>query len=201
MTNLKRQYFIGLDFSGSMGWLSATPGVTRWEEAQELVSAVINKAMKYDPDGVDVTLFGTSLIHHKEITIAKLQEIFSLEPEMGGTDLLSLIKYYVSDFITQFQAIPEYSATYIILTDGSPNPGQDAQIKELLRKVSSVLNANTETQLAFSFLQVGDDAKATVFLKDLDDRLDAQFDIVDCKTPSDFANMSIDQYLESAITD
>jgi hypothetical protein len=201
MTSLKRQYFIGLDFSGSMTWDSATPGVTRWEEAQELVTTVTNKATKYDPDGVKVTLFGTNLVHYDDITVSKLQEIFSQEPDMSGTDLLSLIKFYVSDFITQFQAVPEYSATYIIMTDGSPNQGQEPQIMELLRKVAGVLNSNNEKQLAFSILQVGADTKATKFLKELDDQLNAQFDIVDVKTPADFVSMSVDQYLESAITD
>jgi hypothetical protein len=201
MTNLKRQYFVGLDFSGSMAWDSSIVGLTRWEEAQEIVSSVIKKTMQYDPDGVDVTLFGTSLIHHKEITIQKLQEIFALEPEMAGTDLLSLIKYYVTDFINNIQSVPEYAATYIILTDGSPNSGQEQLIMDLLRKVAGILNENNEKQLAFSFLQVGNDSKATKFLKILDDSLNASFDIVDTKTPADFATMSVDQYLENAIND
>ena len=67
-----------------------------------------------------------------------------------------------------------------IITDGEPTgESSQAAVADTLRAIA---NEQTDGEgIGFSFLQVGDDASAAAFLKDIDDNLNAKFDIVDTK--------------------
>ncbi len=61
-----------------------------------------------------------------------------------------------------------------------------------------------DEELGISLIQVGKDAKATQFLKALDDRLEnagAKFDIVDTITMEDMEDTPLAEVLLKAITD
>jgi hypothetical protein len=61
-----------------------------------------------------------------------------------------------------------------------------------------------DEELAISFIQVGNDAQATRFLKILDDELQsagAKFDLVDTITIDDMEDLSLKEVLLNAITD
>jgi len=64
-----------------------------------------------------------------------------------------------------------------IATDGAPSD-KDA-VRGIIRKIASEIK--DEHEFAISFLQVGNDAGIAQFLAELDDNLNAKYDIVDVK--------------------
>lgn len=192
-------YIICLDASGSMGEPSkrGTSSPSRWEVAQETVTAIARTVAKFDDDGIDVVRFGGNVQQHQGVTVDKVRDIFATEPA-GGTPTLGAIqaalklagKSSKKDFI-------------IVLTDGEPNQGEAPLIKQLL--IDTANKQETDDSLTFLFIQVGDNAQATSWLKSLDDDLvkaGAKFDIVDVKTAAEVDGFaSIPELLEAALND
>jgi von Willebrand factor type A domain len=206
-----RQYELFLDVSGSMTYDAVGMGsdpantMSRWEQAQEIIGTVAQKVSKLDPDGANLTTFGSKLTHYPKINGSKIQAIFEKEPEDPKTDLLTAMQYAASKFAEMVTQSPDNKMTILVFTDGQPVKGTEGQIRDLIIKMANV--CQDKSQLAISFLQLGDQKDATVFLNYLDDmqkdtNLVMKFDVVDTKRPSDFdAGMTVDQYLELAITD
>ena len=69
----------------------------------------------------------------------------------------------------------------MVFTDGEPNNRE--AVKTVIRNQANK-QAN-DADLTILFIQVGDDASAGDFLKDLDDNLNAKLDIVDVKTQAE----------------
>jgi hypothetical protein len=89
---------------------------------------------------------------------------------------------YAGKVRNNFAVVP--GTTFIVILDGCPNDhevGENA-VKNVLRHFADPSNGyiDNHTQIAVSFVQVGDDAKASKFLKALDDDIPG-LDICDYK--------------------
>jgi uncharacterized protein YegL len=206
MVSIKRQYLILLDFSGSMSRQSVANdnrSQSRWNQSQELIAAIINKTIKLDPDGVELVLFGTSLVKYDNVTMGNVQQIFDKSPNMGGTDLLQALEHSNKVFDRLIDESDDNRLTVLILTDGEPSNGSFKDFKNFFQKMANKIVH--DSQLAYSFFQVGDDKDSTSFLKKLDDLdvpTDVKFDIVDTVKPSDFdRGLTIEAFLAKAIED
>lgn len=163
------------DASGSMGEKDMPGGRSRWEYMQETMTSFARDLSAIDSDGIDVVLFGGSNISISEgVTADKVKDIFAARSPRGGTPLAEALtaafklagKSDKKDFI-------------IVFTDGVPDD-KAAAAKVIIDQANS---QETDDACTVLFVQVGNDAAATAYLRSLDDDLTgAKFDIVDAKT-------------------
>lgn len=172
-----------IDKSGSMAEpVKAGSATTRWEAVQESLMTFVRDAEKHDSDGIGLVLFGNSVEAFDGVTSDKVREVFAKHSPRGSTPLAEALtealklagKSDKKDFI-------------VVFTDGVPNSKEEAA-KVI---VNAANQQETDDALTFLFIQVGDDAAATAYLKSLDDDLKgAKFDIVDAKTVAEADNFA-----------
>lgn len=169
-------FVVVIDKSGSMGdVVKAGSSVTRWEAVKESAMTLIRDVEKLDSDGLGLVLFsGSGITSDDGVNSAKFSEIFANNSPRGGTPLAEALtaalalagKSDKKDFI-------------VVFTDGVPD--DKAAAADVIRKASNL--QETDDALTILFIQVGNDAAATAYLKSLDDDLTGcKFDIVDAKT-------------------
>lgn len=168
-------FVIAIDASGSMGETDTANGRSRWDYAQETVTAFARDLGALDSDGIDVVMFsGSNIQSFTGVTADKVKEVFASRSPRGSTPLAEALteslklagKSDKKDFI-------------LVLTDGVPDDKDRAAA--VIREASN--KQETDDALTILFIQVGRDASATQYLRDLDDNLKgAKFDIVDAKT-------------------
>ena len=169
-------FIVAIDTSGSMGEpVKAGSTITRWESVQEAAMTFIRDIEKMDDDGIGLVIFGGSNVQSFDgVNSAKAREAFANNSPRGGTPLAEALsaalnlagKSAKKDFI-------------IVFTDGVPN--DQAAAAQVIRAASN--RQESDDALTILFIQVGDDAQATAYLKSLDDSLGGcKFDIVDAKT-------------------
>ncbi|KAG5183911.1 hypothetical protein JKP88DRAFT_255634 [Tribonema minus] len=199
---LARQYVIIVDRSGSM---AASDGRgTRWDSARDAVAKMIDTIFKYDVDHtVPVYVFDNESVFIGEVTKAsQVKQIFTEFKPRGTTDLnnvlVEAIETYAGTKRPNYSLIP--GTTFIVLLDGGAD--DEEAVMRSLRHFADPRNGYVanHTQIALSFLQIGDDAGATRFLKRLDDEIEP--DICDTKKDDVLKTSGgLDQLLYDAIFD
>ena len=163
-------YVVLIDASGSM---ANTDGkaATRFERAKESVIGLVSELGAVDEDGIDVITFGgESIIHTGGVkTPADVQSAFNRRVA-GSTPTAEALELAFE--IAGKSDKPDF---VVVITDGEPNNRQ--AVKDVLIKQANSQNADGD--LTVLFIQIGDDASAAGFLAELDDGLNAKFDIVD----------------------
>ncbi len=169
-------YVVVIDKSGSMAE-PVKPGDTRsrYEAVQESALGFARDVGKLDSDGIDVVMFsGSGTVSHTGVTADTVKDVFAQYQPRGGTPLAEALtealklagKSDKKDFI-------------VVFTDGEPDD-KAAAAKVI---IDAANRQETDDALTILFVQVGDDAGATKYLRSLDDDLTgAKFDIVDAKT-------------------
>ena len=169
-------YVVVIDKSGSMAE-PVKPGDSRsrYEAVQESALGFARDVGKLDSDGIDVVMFsGSGIVSHTGVTADTVKDVFAQYQPRGGTPLAEALtealklagKSDKKDFI-------------VVFTDGEPDD-KAAAAKVI---IDAANRQETDDALTILFVQVGDDAGATKYLRSLDDDLTgAKFDIVDAKT-------------------
>ena len=197
-----RDYTLIIDKSGSMSTNDQIGGKTRWDAAQESTLALARKCEEIDPDGITVYLFSGRFRRYDNVTSDKVSQIYQENEPMGRTDLASVLQDALNNYF-QRKAAGEAKAngeTILVITDGEPD-----DYKSVMRVIiEASRQIDRDEELGISLIQVGKDAKATQFLKALDDQLEsagAKFDIVDTITIEDMEDTTLAEVLLNAITD
>lgn len=197
-----RDYTLIIDQSSSMATVEQSENKSRWNIIEDCTLALARQCEEFDLNGLSVYFFSNHFKRYRNITSSKVHQIFQENEPQGGTNLTVVLQ---DTFNQYFQRKADGQAkqngeTIIVLTDGEPDHG--ISVSELIVKASRQMERDEE--LAISFIQVGDDPKATKFLKALDDQLQmlgAKFDIVDTVTIEDLKEMSLQDMLINAIVD
>lgn len=197
-----RDYTLMIDKSSSMATSDSADGKTRWEIAQESTVALAKKCEEIDPDGITVYLFSGRFRRYDNVTSDKVARIYADNEPMGRTDLASVLQDGLDNFFQRKAAnkTKPNGETFLIITDGAPTDHK--AVIRLIIEASQKIDRDEE--LAISLIQVGKDKQATLFMKALDDQLQAagaKFDIVDTVTIEDMKNMSLTDVLLKAIID
>jgi Mg-chelatase subunit ChlD len=177
-------FIVAIDTSGSMGEpVKAGSTITRWESVQEAAMTFIRDIEKMDDDGIGLVLFGGSNIQSFDgVNSAKAREAFANNSPRGGTPLAEALTAALS--LAGKSAKKDF---IIVFTDGVPN--DQAAAAQVIRAASN--KQESDDALTILFIQVGDDAQATAYLKSLDDSLGGcKFDIVDAKTVTEAEKFS-----------
>lgn len=198
-----RDYVLVIDKSGSMTATDTPSKQSRWNAAKESTIAIAKKLNEYDPDGITVIVFAGSFKTYKNVTEAKVVDIFSENEPMGSTILAPVLKSVFNDFLATKKAgnVKANGEMLVVVTDGAPS--DEAEVaKEIVAFTKKLDNGDGEYGIAM--LQVGRDADATRFLKKLDDDLTSQgatFDIVDTKTMDEIETVGLTETLIAALED
>lgn len=168
-------FVVVIDASGSMGTEDMPGGRSRWAYMQETAAAFARDIGKFDSDGIDLVVFGGSQVTSYEgVGADKINEVFATRSPRGSTPLTEALtaafklagKSDKKDFI-------------MVFTDGVPDDKAGAAQAIIAQSQLQ----ETDDALTVLFVQVGRDAAATAYLRELDDSLTgAKFDIVDAKT-------------------
>lgn len=175
------QVFVAIDVSGSMQGPSTVAGKTRIELVKERTLKFISDASKIDPDGITLYTFGRQIKKLGDVTVEQAAGVIEgVAAVEGATHTHQIVQTIYEDMKARRAAGETNNLLAFIITDGEPTgESSQAQVADTLRNIA---NEQTDGEgIGFSFLQVGDDASAAAFLKDLDDNLNAKFDIVDTK--------------------
>lgn len=164
------------DKSGSMMEpVKAGSSVTRWAYMQESMLGLAREMDKIDADGIDVVFFsGAGIATHTGVTADKVKDVFATTSPRGTTPLdKALIE------ALKLAGKSDKKDLIVVFTDGVP----DDEVAAAKVIVEAANQQPTDDALTILFIQVGDDAAASAFLRKLDDNLTgAKFDIVDAKT-------------------
>ncbi len=168
-------FIVLVDASGSMGETDCPGGRSRWDYMQETLMSFIRDVEKLDSDGIGLITFGGANITSVDgVTSDKVKEIFSSRSPRGGTPL--------HEALTAGLALAGKSDKkdfLLVFTDGVPDDQKAAA--DVIRKQAN--SQTTDDACTILFIQVGRDAGASAYLRNLDDNLTgAKFDIVDAKT-------------------
>lgn len=168
-------FIIVIDTSGSMGEpVKSGSTTTRWQAVQESAITLIRDVEQIDADGLGMVLFGSSVQSFDQVGVAKARDVFATNSPRGGTPL--------AEALTQALKLAGKSAKkdfIVVFTDGVPD--DQAAAAAVIKNAANSLEKDED--LTILFVQVGDNAEASAYLKTLDDELkDAKFDIVDAKT-------------------
>ncbi|OUC11545.1 MAG: hypothetical protein B0A82_27060 [Alkalinema sp. CACIAM 70d] len=194
-----RDYTLILDKSGSMSTLDRG-GKTRWDVAQESTLALARKCEQLDPDGITVYTFSGRFRRYENVTASLVEQIFLENDPIGSTNLAAVLQDACNHYFQRKAKGDAKPETILVVTDGEPDDRR-AVIEAV---IDATRKMERDEELAISFIQVGNDAGATQFLKALDDQLEsvgAKFDICDTITMDEMGDLSLAEVLMSAIQD
>lgn len=175
------QVFLAIDVSGSMNQPSTVAGKSRIELVKERVLNFIIEASKIDTDGIQIYTFGREITRYGAVNVERAAEVIEkLTATQGATHTHQVVQAMYNDMKDLRAAGETNNLLGFIITDGEPTgESSESQVAETLRQIA---NEQTDGEgLGFSFLQVGDDDEAGAFLNEIDENLNAKFDIVDTK--------------------
>jgi vWA found in TerF C terminus len=194
-----RDYTLILDKSGSMSTTDQS-GKSRWDHVQESTLAIARKCEQLDPNGITLYTFSGRFRRYDNVTASRVDQVFLENDPIGSTNLAAVLQDATNNYFQRKAAGATLGETLLVVTDGAPDDRR-AVIDVIIRATEKM---ESDTELAISFIQVGDDAGATTFLKALDDQLGgvgAKFDICDTITIDDMGDLSLAEVLMSAIDD
>ncbi|OKH20258.1 hypothetical protein NIES593_19305 [Hydrococcus rivularis NIES-593] len=191
-----------IDKSGSMSIKDQPGGRSRWSSMQESTLALASKCEEVDPDGITVYTFSGRFKRYDNVTSSKVRQIFLENEPLGGTDLAGVLQDAVNGYFQRKAAgqTKPNGEIILVVTDGEPDDRK--AVMRVIIEASRRMEKDEE--LAISFIQIGNDAEATRFLKALDDEMQtvgAKFDIVDTITIQDMENYTLTEVLLNAIAD
>lgn len=167
-------FIVVVDASGSME-TEDVKGRSRWAAVQETAEQFTRDLAKLDSDGIGLVIFnGQGIEAHDGVTANKLAEVFAGKRPRSSTPLAEALTEAL-----KLSGKSDKKDFIIVFTDGVPD--DKAAAAKVIIDVSN--KQETDDALTILFVQVGSDAAASAYLRELDDNLKgAKFDIVDAKT-------------------
>lgn len=197
-----RDYVLMVDCSLSM-LIAEPPGAeSRWQVIQAPILALASQCEQFAPDGLTLYLFSDRFERCDLIAARQIPKILRRKEPAGDADLTGILQQAFNDYF-QRKALGKTQsngATFLVITAAETRDRQ--AVMQVIIEASQ--QVDWEEELAISFIQVGNDAAVTQFLKQLDDELvslGARFDIVDTVTLADLEDMTLTEVLINAIID
>lgn len=197
-----RDYTLIIDKSGSMSDKDQDGGKTRWKVMQESTFALATKCEEFDPDGITVYTFSTQFKRYDNVTGNKVIQIFKENEPTGRTEMAKVLNHAFENYFQRRESgqTKPNGEIILVVTDGQPEEKKSV-IKAIIEATQRL---NGEEELGISFIQIGNDLEATIFLQGLDDDLKglgAKFDIVDTITMQEIEeeNLTLTEVLLRAI--
>lgn len=168
-------FILVVDKSGSMGEADMPGNRSRWEYMQETAVAFARDICAIDSDGIGLVLFsGASIVAQDGCNVDAVKSLFTSNRPSGSTPLHDALSAAF-----KLAGKSEKKDFIMVFTDGVPDDKRAAA--DVIRAQSN--KQTNDDDCTVLFVQVGRDAGATTYLRQLDDELTGcKFDIVDAKT-------------------
>ncbi len=178
-----RDYVLVVDCSGSMMTEDCENFNSRWNDAKEGAIAFASTMDRLDPDGIDLCFFNDTDFWLRNVHQADVENAFMERAPRGGTVLSPVLETIFLEWFDKRGTKQGRPLSIVVVTDGMPSDKE--QVIQTIVTASQRLKAEggRDEELALQLIQIGTDAGATRFLKELDDDLQrkyhAAFDLVD----------------------
>lgn len=179
---------------------------TRWDSARKAVVKLVDEVFKYDTDGsVPLYLFDDQVEFVGECTnSSQIKGVFESYKPRGTTDLAKCLEVAMKKYLPKNRENAEFvpGSTFIVLLDGTTDDNN--AVKKVLNYYAEPKNGfiKSHTDVAVSFIQIGDNKGATKFLNELDEGSPEYPDVVDTKKDEElFKEGGVVRVLMDAIFD
>jgi len=147
-----------------------------WADVETAVELLAPQSIIRDSDGITLYFFGDEFETYNNVkTEQRVMELFKQNKPGGETKLSALMEKAMR---------PErvgVGESILVITDGQPNKRE--KVEDEIVKYTKLMESKSE--LSISFLQLGDELTAKMWLQDLSSTLNykkAKYDIVDVAT-------------------
>lgn len=180
---LKSIDFIALfDHSSSMGEASLRrSGMTRWEELGEDAAGLAREAQRFDSDGLTVIAFSSAVKVFDGVTADKVKQLFTEVTPRGGTNLADGLQAAIAKIESS-----QKNGVIFVYTDGVPDSD-----KAVYDVINSAGNRLGRPRIGITFIQVGEEPRASAFLQQLNSNL--KVDIVAVASAKDAEGLTLGQ--------
>lgn len=169
---INRDWIVLVDASLSMNTPDCPGGSSRWAFVKEVVGLIATIASKYDPDGIDMMLFGgANPTLHNSVNIETLGSMMPDSPTEMSTYTGKALDKVFHDY---FAAGGSKPMGVIVLTDGQAS--DRLVVEQALRNLASA--AGDGETVGVGFWQIGRDGAAAKDLEYYDNSL-GEIDVVD----------------------
>jgi hypothetical protein len=153
--------------------------VSRWQWCQEQTLQLAKKAEKALPTGLTVVLFAKTFAIYHNADLGSIETMFADNRPAGSTDAAAALGTQIEAYFTKKSNMGERIKPLLIaiISDGCPN--NPKSFCDVIVKATQRMNQPGE--IAITFLQVGNDRRATNLLSQLNNGLidqNAKFNIV-----------------------
>lgn len=159
---------------------------TRWEKSVVALDKIVVQVVKVDPDGIDIVCFGgeEDADWYRNVKNTKgLETIVNDKKPSGPCMMGAAMDEAIQDAFDK--DMTKRPVAIMVLTAGRPDDA-DTLDATLLKAVRRIADSCEACPLSVTFVQIGDDAKATQYLQHLDGHIQAEcaangemFDLVD----------------------
>ncbi|KAF9256788.1 hypothetical protein L218DRAFT_880969 [Marasmius fiardii PR-910] len=158
----------------------------RWYQARDALAAVAEGSPRFDDDGVDLYFLNSDRFQKNVRTRNEVVHLFNSVKPDGGTPTGTRLNHVLAEYIplverrTRLQSssgIPAKPVSIIVITDGDATDDVETVIVQAAKRLH--LAQVPEHMLGIQFVQIGNDAEATLALQKLDRSLHTQYGIRD----------------------
>ncbi|KAF7300249.1 hypothetical protein MKEN_01349000 [Mycena kentingensis (nom. inval.)] len=165
----------------------------RWSEASHALAQLAKVAAEYDDDGLDIYFLNSREIGHSMKSETAVMDLFKRVEPSGGTPTGDRLDKLLREYLSKLEAAvidsdgtPRNRETaqvikrvnYIVITDGEATDSPKDVIVDAGKRLARLHNL-CSAQLGVQFIQIGNSADATRYLKELDDDLASAHGIPD----------------------
>lgn len=175
-------FLVLIDHSGSMGDPSLRrSGFTRFEELQEDAIALAREAQKFDDDGLTVIAFSSAVRVFDGVKADAVSKVFGEVAPRGGTNLTDALQAAIAKIEASAK-----NGIILCFTDGVPDNEQ-----MVYETINSAGNKLGRPRIGITFVQVGEEPRATKFLDAVNNNL--KVDIVAVAHAKDAEGLTLGQ--------
>ncbi|KII94638.1 hypothetical protein PLICRDRAFT_47663 [Plicaturopsis crispa FD-325 SS-3] len=162
-----------------------------WTEARSALGALAEIASEYDTDGIDVHFLNDRKIGTDLRSSVAVKRLFDTVIPRGATPIGEKLEELFMDYMANLERAKRQAdnggdraalknikpVNYIVLTDGTPTDEPESVIVAMARRLDA--GFFPITQVGVQFVQIGNDPRATAYLRELDDVLSNSYGIRD----------------------
>jgi hypothetical protein len=142
----------------------------RWRETKGALESIVDICTKYDEDGIDIYFINKRESFENVTSSSIVREIFSTTEPRGVTMLATKMHSILDPYVARCERGEKPKpVNLIIITDGKADDPVDDAVEDVAKRLDTI--RAVPWQVGIQFFQVGNDAKATKYLEDLDDEL------------------------------
>jgi hypothetical protein len=170
--------------------------VSRWQWCHEQALQLAKMTKAALPDGLTLVLFAKTFVTYNNAEFGSIETIFDTNKPYGSTDAAAALGSQIEAYFTKKSDVGERVKPLLIgiLSDGCPdNPKLFCDVI-----VKATQRMSKPGEISITFLQVGNDRRATCLLKQLKNGLldqNAKFNIVNVITFSELNKIGLPQAL------